>query len=230
MADPRPTADDPLVIFGSVSLPARQGPSTVNPPTRGGIPTFGDPQLGCSCLCCPPMPPGCPIGPLPCEYPLYGGSEPSCSNLSFPPLFSSCNCISDKPVLVLTSGTSVQSVCNSTCAQVALNCIEYNRGFIVSCSSVTIPRAGVYHIEGHIASPQCANSACDYTQLFLRRCCATPISFTLTCGARARCLTMQTSVYRLLDAGQTIDLRFFNGTGAVVCIGAVCEGARNQMS
>ena len=182
MADPRPTADDPLVIFGSVSLPMRQGPSTVNPPTSGGIPTFGDPQLGCSCLCCPPMPPGCPIGPLPCEYQSCG-SEPNCCNFTpdFPPLFScgaTCSPASSYSLVLDNSCSQTfpagDGSANGCCGiNLSFQTITHNRGFniaicpCVGTSSITIPKTGLWSIS--VRTREISGTPVHH-QLVLKKC------------------------------------------------------------
>ena len=234
MADPRPTADDPLIIFGSVSLPARQGPSTVNPPlyggSSGGIPNFGDPQLGCKCLCCPPMPPGCMIAPLPCEYPPCGNA-PSCDFLPFPPQFPSCCCVSDKPILVLGSATS-QCVCSGSITAVSFDTVDFNRGFEIGTpvTSVTIPKSGLYHLLGSIHTASCVLSP-RYLNLVLYQCCSCSTiqgAKVLGCNC-ASCFTMDVSAYKNLDGGNLISLKVLvtGAAGAPIALCDNCSDGRN---
>ena len=215
MADPRPTADDPLVIFGSVSLPARQGPSTVNPPfyggSSGGIPNFGDPQLGCSCLCCPPMPPGCMIWPLPCEC-------ACCSFLSFPPLFScgaACSPAGSYSLVLERSGN--QTVTGTTGTVLSFDTVVHNRGFFTcGCvSSVTIPKTGLWSISAKTAYTCTPPSIPCEAYLTLLKCCAICADFNFVihncipavCGCCAHWPAFGFTTVNTYDAGQVLKVK-----------------------
>ena len=216
MADPRPSADDPLIIFGSVSLPARQGPSTVNPATysggcgSGGIPSFGEPSLGCSCLCCPPMPPGCPIGPLPCECPCDlwvpfppdpaqggGGGGISCEGtFALSLTYSTCQ--------VLTAGT---------CLDLLFNTVEYAKGFTVSgtVTCVTIPRTGLWAVNGR-ACVTASIGVNDTSYLYLFKCTCCVCNFVKEVGPSVFSAQLHLPTVKEYTAGTKLKLAVSTST------------------
>ena len=216
MADPRPSADDPLIIFGSVSLPARQGPSTVNPPSyggsSGGIPNFGEPQLGCSCLCCPPMPPGCMIGPLPCEC-------ACCDFLPFPPLFScGASCSPAGSYSLVLENTAAQCVCPCG-TNLSFGTVVHNRGFAVcgAITSVTIPKTGLWSITAK--STACAVGSQYNTALAIIKCCVVCAEWHWTnCAAPAfGAPKFGLNVVTTYDAGSVLNLRGRHDVCAAFC-------------
>src|SRR5574341_92180 len=199
MADPRPTSDDPLIIFGSVTMPARQGPSTVNP-NRGGIPDFGDPHLGCHCLCCPPLPPGCQIGPLPCE-------DTGELLAPFPDRYSCGTACSPASAysLVLSSSGCV-TVTSPAGTVLSFDTITHNRGFNASgtVTSVTIPKTGLWATS--FKAKPCGS--CNTTYLMqLLLCCVECGRFTHTQGLSCTVPGFQFTTVRPYTAGKVLKVK-----------------------
>ena len=178
------------------------------------------------------MPSGCPIGPLPCEYPPYG--EPTCDFVPFEPQFPKSGCESSGYYLVMSHSTS-QCVPNLTDTVIDLDTTCLSSGFTTAGATacVTIPRSGLWLVHGKVkysCGLDLDASEFVYLQLIkgVGQVGTTVCEQMLINGQTDDCQPLNISALRFYDRNDVLTLQTSHTVGVTAKIG--CNSIDNYKS